>query len=191
MVSGLLARSAGSNPNTTPVSSVIASVNDKMRRSGVGATSNGAPSTGSSASSPRVRPIDSTTPTAPPANDSTRLSASSCRISCRRDAPIDSRTAISRWRMNARAMSRLATFAQAIRRTRPTMHIRTISGVEKSLRRPEYPISARSIRSCPCMKRSRVNCDQFFAPSSVISWARSCRNSPCIGARADSIVVPA
>jgi hypothetical protein len=39
--------------------------------------------------------------------------------------------------MNPRAISRLATFAQAIRRTSPTMHIKTMSAVEKSLRTGE------------------------------------------------------
>ena len=65
---------------------------------------------------------------------STRLSTSSWRTSCRRDAPSDSRTAISFWRVKPRAISRLATLAHAISRTSPTMHISTMSAVEKSLR---------------------------------------------------------
>jgi len=43
-------------------------------------------------------------------------------------------TAISFCRMKPRAISRLATLAQAINSTRPTMHISTTSAVEKSLR---------------------------------------------------------
>jgi hypothetical protein len=44
--------------------------------------------------------------------------------------------------MKPRAMSRFATLAHAISNTSPTMHISTTSAVEKSLRRPEYPIAA-------------------------------------------------
>ena len=54
-----------------------------------------------------------------------------------REAPSDSRTAISFCRMKPRAISRFATLAQAMSSTRPTMHISTMSAVEKSLRRPE------------------------------------------------------
>ena len=70
-------------------------------------------------------------PPTPPANDSSRLSASSWRTSCPREAPSDRRTAISRCRAKPRAISRLATFAQAISSTRPTMHISTISAVRE------------------------------------------------------------
>ena len=59
-----------------------------------------------------------------------------------REAPSERRTAISFWRMKARAISRFATLAHAISSTRPTMHISTISAVEKSLRRFEKPIAA-------------------------------------------------
>ena len=135
--SGRLERSAGTRPNTIPVVSVRTSVKPRMRASGHGAMRSGAPSVGMYASRPRVSAIESSTPARPPKNDSTRLSTSSCRTSCRLDAPSDRRTAISRWRMKPRAISRLATFAQAMSSTRPTMHMRTTSGVEKSLRRPE------------------------------------------------------
>jgi hypothetical protein len=49
--------------------------------------------------------------------DSSRLSTSNCRISRRRPAPTDSRTAISRSRAVARARSKLATLLHAINRT--------------------------------------------------------------------------
>ena len=51
-------------------------------------------------------------------------------------------------------------------------------------------MSARSSRSWPVMNRSRRYGDQFFAPSSVISCWRICRNSPWSGACAVSIVTP-
>ena len=70
-------------------------------------------------------------------SDSNTLSVSSCRTNWPRVAPSDNRTAISRWRMNPRAISRFATFAQAMSKTRPTIPINTISAVEKSLRSGE------------------------------------------------------
>ena len=76
-------------------------------------------------------------PSAPPAHDSTRLSTSSCRTSRAREEPSDRRTAISFCRMNARAISRFATFAHAMSSTRPTMHMSTTSAAEKSFRSGE------------------------------------------------------
>ena len=52
--------------------------------------------------------------------DSKTLSVSNWRIRSPRLAPRAVRMAISRWRPAARASSRLATLAQAIRRTKPT-----------------------------------------------------------------------
>ena len=57
----------------------------------------------------------------------------------RRDAPSARRIAISRCRAGARAISRLATFAHAMRSTRPTIDIRTITGVENCSRMSESP----------------------------------------------------
>ena len=84
-----------------------------------------------------MKNTDRATPTIPPRSDSTRLSIRSWRTSWPREAPIDSRTAISRWRMKPRAMSRLATLPQAIRSTRPTIPSSTISAVRNWLRRSE------------------------------------------------------
>jgi len=52
-------------------------------------------------------------PMRPPANDSNRLSAISCRMIAPGPAPIASRTEISRRRAVARANSRFARFEQA------------------------------------------------------------------------------
>ena len=54
-----------------------------------------------------------------------------------RPAPSASRTAISFCRDVDRASSRLATFAQAMSSTTPTMHISTMSGVENCRRMSE------------------------------------------------------
>jgi hypothetical protein len=55
-------------------------------------------------------------------------------------APIASRTAISRWRAAERASSKFATFAQAIRSSRPTTVINTIRGCRNRLRRSIHPV---------------------------------------------------
>ena len=109
----------------------------RIRASGAAWMRIGWPAEGTSARSARVSATAITRPSAPPAIDSTRLSTSSWRTSCPRVAPIDRRTAISRCRMNPRAMSRFATLAQAMSSTSPTMHMSTMSAVEKSLRSDE------------------------------------------------------
>ena len=65
-------------------------------------------------------------PPRPPSEASSTLSVSNWRTSRARSAPIDSRTAISCRRAVARASSRLATLAQAMSSTSPTMAISTL-----------------------------------------------------------------
>ena len=132
--SGRLARRAGNNPKTIPVRQVNSAVNARMRKSGSGLMSRGLLSLGMSAINPRVMMTARMMPAAPPASDSTRLSIRSWRISCPREAPIESRTAISFCRAKARAISRFATLAQAMSNTRPTMHMSTTRAFEKLLR---------------------------------------------------------
>ena len=57
-------------------------------------------------------------PTTPPASERTTLSVSSWRTSCPRPAPSAARTASSRSRRSSRASDRLATFEQAMSRTK-------------------------------------------------------------------------
>ena len=136
--SGRLARSAGSRPKTIPVTKVRPSVNARIRRSGCARISSGFPSEGiERQQSARQRHGERDADHAADRTRARRLSTSSCRTSRPRDAPSDSRTAISFCRMKPRAMSRFATLAQAMSSTRPTMHISTISAVEKSLRSGE------------------------------------------------------
>ena len=59
-------------------------------------------------------------PTKPPMSASSTLSVSSCRAIRSRLAPTAARIAISFCRTAARAISRLATLAQAINSTKPT-----------------------------------------------------------------------
>ena len=118
-------------------------------------------------------------PTTPPANDSTRLSTSSCRTSRPRDAPSDSRTAISFCRMKPRAISRFATLAQAMSSTRPTMHISTTSARREVVaQRRVADRRAASTSSCPFMNCSREYADQSFAAGSVISYCADLREQP-------------
>ena len=120
-----------------------------------------------------------------PESESTRLSTRSCRTSWPREAPTERRTAISFCRATARAIRRFATLAQAISSTSPTMHIRTISAVEKLLRSCEYPAAARSTWIVPFMNCSREYGDQSFAAGSDISYWRIWVNSTCSAAWAD------
>ena len=65
-------------------------------------------------------PIASKIPPAPPRRESNRLSVITWRTRRAPDAPSAARTAISRWRVLARARRRFATLAQAISSTRLT-----------------------------------------------------------------------
>ena len=65
-----------------------------------------------------------------------------------------SRTLISRWRPVARASIRLATLAQAMSSTRPTIPISTATGPLKSPRICDNPREASCSTSCLARKRS-------------------------------------
>ena len=111
--SALDACSAGSSPNSGAMRKATAPVNSKACQSS-GASNEAGTNAGRSADSRRIAPQAMPSPASAPAEDSMRLSSSSCRTSCRRVAPIASRTASSRLREAERASSRLATFAHAI-----------------------------------------------------------------------------
>ena len=74
-----------------------------------------------------VPTIAKSKPSKPPSSPNKVLSVSSCRSMRRRFAPSAVRIAISFCRLVALARSRLATFAQAISKTRLTAAIKTIS----------------------------------------------------------------
>ena len=84
-------------------------------------------SAGINASSDSRASISTTIAAAPPRNDNTTLSVSSCRISRAREAPSAWRIASSRSRPEERASSRLAIFTQAINSTNPTAASSTTS----------------------------------------------------------------
>ena len=117
--------SAGARPNRMPVPTQTAPKNAMTSGSIVNVIQYGLPSAGLliDASNNLTPTIDSPRPTTPLTADSSRLSTSSCRTIRQRAAPSDTRTAISRDRCAALASSRLATFAHAISRTKPTAPI--------------------------------------------------------------------
>ena len=82
-------------------------------------------------------------PSVPPRTARKRLSVRNCRINRARLAPSAMRTAISLCRVAVRAVVRLATLAQAIRRTKPTAPNKIRSGRRVSpttcSRRPTRP----------------------------------------------------
>ncbi len=117
--------SAGARPNRTPVPTQINPKNATTNGSIVNVIQYGFPNAGllTAASNIRTPTTDTPSPRAPLASDSSTLSTSSWRTMRQRPAPSETRTAISRDRAADRASSRFATFAHAIRRTKPTAPI--------------------------------------------------------------------
>ncbi len=140
-----VACSAGASPNTIPVKAVNTSEYPQTCRSGFTFhTSRGAPC-GKCASTNRAMPsIDQNAtrdPSVPPRNAISRLSVNSCRTICQRLPPIDSRIAISLCLADARARSKFATFAHAIRRTNPTAASTTPPIANTTVRSSGRPIN--------------------------------------------------
>ena len=81
-------------------------------------------------------------PATAPMPAKSRLSVRNCRNIRVRAAPIASRIATSLCRADARAVSRLARFAQAINRTKPTRIIKTRKGTRTCCRSRRVPSRA-------------------------------------------------
>ncbi|HOK45708.1 MAG TPA: hypothetical protein PLK67_07245, partial [Bryobacteraceae bacterium] len=109
---------AGTSPNSTPVSSETSSVKPSTVRSMLRPPA--AIEAGTRRTNPEKLHHASRTPSAPPAAASNTLSVRSCTIMSRREAPSAARSAISFFRSAARASSRLATFTHAISSTTQT-----------------------------------------------------------------------
>jgi hypothetical protein len=114
----------------------------------------------------------SNTPSAPPAAASTRLSVRNCANTRPRLAPRAARTATSRWRNVPRASSRFATFAQAIRSTKPTAPRSSHSPVTVSRLR-KFPLRGSTPAPQPLADRGFASAiaaatDSMFA----LAWAR-------------------
>ena len=114
-----VANHAGAAPKTIPVMS--ASRNARPRTNGEGTALMGRNDElpNASASSRRAAAIDTARPATPPATASSTLSTSACETICRRVAPTAMRRAVCVRRATARASSRLATLAHAMRSTSP------------------------------------------------------------------------
>ncbi len=119
-------RQTGARPNRRPLPSESASAKTSTRRSSPISWARGmvpGPSE-RSASSPQTA---SRSPQAPPSTPSSRLSSSSSFASRAREAPSAERIVTSRIRPATRASVRLATLAQAMRRTSATAPMNTSS----------------------------------------------------------------
>ncbi len=131
IVSGFEKRTAGSSPEARAASMATPAV----KRSAEGSSPT-LESPGMFSGAERTRTGTptraSSTPPAPPAAASNRVSAICDRIRPARPAPSARRTARSRRRLSARTISRFATFAHAMRSTMPTVPMRIHRGVSKS-----------------------------------------------------------
>ena len=114
---------AGSRLARTPLIPGAATANASTRQSMPRSSEISTGSGNSMASSERITIHAHAIDAAAPSSPSTRPSTSSWRTSRERLAPIARRTPISRRRAEARASSMPATFAQAMRSTRPTTDI--------------------------------------------------------------------
>ena len=110
---------AGADPKMPATTTERANVKATTRPS-IDTSSSRGMLAGASATKTLVAATASSRPMAAPTSDSTRLSVTSCCTIRRRPAPSDARRANSESRPLARTRSRLATFAQAISRTKPT-----------------------------------------------------------------------
>ncbi len=114
------ARHAGAQPNNTPASITVTTVNSStgtlMRTSVSESNVYGGIEATIAFINTHAKPIPST----PPTDASARLSIRNCVNICRREAPTEARTATSLCRAAPRASSRFATLAQAISSTKPT-----------------------------------------------------------------------
>ena len=135
---------AGTKPNVTPVKIETTRVNVRTRQSSPTCSARGMfcfPSATNRSDHHTAR----NNPSNPPVNESTTLSVNNCRTTRMRLAPSAARMAISLCRDIARASSRLATFAHAIKSTQPTAPNRINKAGRMS------PTSASSVGSTPVL----------------------------------------
>ena len=153
--SGLVLCHAGSSPNSSPVASASAPVNRSIvasRRNSMMDVASGGSIDAIKASVQRA----TSRPPNPPNPASSHDSASSCRMSCPRVAPIDSRTAISPARSAVLASSKLAMFTQASSSTTPVTLSSRNNGGAASRRRLLCPRAPGVSAICLAANRSRV-----------------------------------
>ena len=135
-------RTAGASPKSSAVRVAVTKVKATTRRSGAVESTAAWLSSGSTLSSSSPSHTDSTSPSRPPPAATTALSTSVCRIRRARPAPSARRTLISRCRPVARASIRLATLAQAMSNTSPTMPMSISAGALRVPRSGDNPREA-------------------------------------------------
>ena len=116
-------RSSGQMPQNTPTVIEIAAVNASTRASTAIVVARGSWLPARTTNAPTIQRA-MRMPITPPAIESSKLSIVNCRARAPRPAPRAILIANSRRRARPAARSRLATFAQAMRRTRITAPIR-------------------------------------------------------------------
>ena len=121
---GFEIRSAGTSPNKIPQSRAMPAVNNNTFQSIPTSLARGNPE-GKCCSATFVPHAAISRPSPPPASASSMLSVRSCRTILPLPAPRAARTANSRPRPIERAMSKFATFTQAIKSTNPTAASKT------------------------------------------------------------------
>src|SRR5436853_5578225 len=133
-------RKAGANPKSMPVPTAKPAVNISTWVSTPAAIDAGPDFTPTAMRTNNALPQWATNkPNVAPILASNTLSVSNCRIRRDRPAPMDSRTAISRWRAAPRARRRFAILAHATSKTEATNAIRQVKGTAKSRRTSENP----------------------------------------------------
>jgi hypothetical protein len=153
---GRVASNAGITPTSTVVTAATASVYASIRVFRKVVTSSRRLATSPiSPTSARVVTPATTRAARAPTPTINALSVSSCSTTRRRDAPIASRMAISFIRADARAICRLAMFAQVITSRRTVIAITAVRGVSRSRRSADVPRWPSSSRTRPCWPRSR------------------------------------
>ena len=166
------ARRAGTSPAMIPVSAAAVAVNASTRQSSDTSSASGTGIGRLTLLMARVSHHANATPAAAPRPASTTASVSNCCTSRARLAPTAMRTAISFCRADARASSMPATFAHAMRSTRPTAPIVPMTAHE--IRPSASGCTRTSVVGSAAMVRSRL-----VTGCSAASWAATTSRLAC------------
>ena len=118
----------------------------------------------------------STSPSTPPASESSTLSVSNCPTMRLRPAPSAARIAISRRRIVARASNKFATFAHAISSTQPTAPSNTSSDVRTSP--TTVSLIGNAVKLLPCPPNAPGNFRSNSAAACFIAACAIARVTP-------------
>ena len=165
---------AGTMPNSNPLSRVMHAVNASTVQSSAIVNCDVSHGFANSVGSARHPAKASATPSAPPTDESNRLSVSTPRKTRARPAPRASRTPISRCLAIDRAKSRLAMLEQASNSTSATPPINTCSGfanIAFERNNPRLPSSRVSRGMVVFLSGFNVECTIADNDTSRAAWA--------------------